>query len=345
MLFFRSASPETDPSGLLRLRDGLYAPDLLITAVAHLDLFNLLVEGPLDLNHVCSRLGIAARPADVMMTLFTALGLTEKERDGYALTLLGREFLTAGSPWDLSPYLASLKERPICRDILGVLRSDRPFGWANRQEQDAWARAMQNEPFASAFTAAMDSRGAYLAPAMARALDCSGQRRLLDIAGGSGIYACAMATEHPHLRAAVFEKPPVDAVTRRAIDRFGLGDRVEVVAGDMFTDDLPEGFDLHLYSNVLHDWGENTVEELLRKSFAALPPGARLLIHDAHLQADKSGPLEVAEYSVLLMLASEGKCYSVGEMEQMLRSVGFQAIRHLPTVAFRSLIVADKSAA
>jgi hypothetical protein len=339
-----SVSPGTDPSPLLRLRDGLYAPDLLVTAVAHLDLFNRLAAGPLDLKGVCSTLGIASRPADVMLTLFIAMGLVERQRDGYALTQLAREFLTSGSLRDLSPYFASLKERPICHDILQVLRSDRPFGWANKREQNEWARAMEDERFASAFTAAMDSRGAYLAPAMARALECSGRRRLLDIAGGSGIYACAAVTEHPHLQAAVLEKPPVDRVTRRAIDRFGLGERVAVVAGDMFADELPRGFDLHLYSNVLHDWGEQTVIGLLRKSFAALPAGGSLVIHDAHLRTDKSGPLEVAEYSALLMLASEGRCYAVGEVEEMMRSIGFGEVEHVPTVAFRSLIFADKPA-
>ena len=49
---------------------------------------------------------------------------------------------------------------------------------------------------------------------MAQKLDCSGHHRLLDIAGGSGIYACALVARHPHLRAAVLEKPPVDAITR-----------------------------------------------------------------------------------------------------------------------------------
>mgnify|MGYP002749837560 CR=1 FL=1 len=335
-------SPTTDPSALLRSREGLYAPDLLATAAAHLDLFNQLAEGPIDLQGVCSKLQIAARPAGVMLTLFIAMDLVEKEEDRYRLTPLSREFLTAGSPWDLSPYLASLKQRPICYDILGVLRSDRPFGWANQKDEQQWAEAMEDDAFAAAFTAAMDSRGAYLAPAMARALPCQGRQRLLDIAGGSGIYACAAVAEHPGLQAAVLEKPPVDRVTRRTIGRYGMSERVAVIAGDMFADDLPAGFDLHLFSNVLHDWGEATVAGLLQKSKNALPAGGKLVIHDAHLDADECGPLEVAEYSVLLMLASQGRCYSVGELGRMLESIGFENVETIPTVAFRSLVVADK---
>ena len=201
---------------------------------------------------------------------------------------------------------------------------------------------MEREDFAQAFTASMDSRGAYLAPAMAKALNCENHRRLLDIAGGSGIYACAVVTEHPHVEAVILEKPPVDKAARLAISRRDLSERVSVVAGDMFEDPLPMGFDVHLYSHVLHDWGEKDAHTLLQKSFDALPAGGLVAIHDAHLWADKTGPLEVAEYSVLLMLSTQGKCYSIGEMERILEEFGFVDVTHLPTVAYRSLILARK---
>ncbi len=118
--------------------------------------------------------------------------------------------------------------------------------------------------------------------------------------------------------------------------------RVAVIAGDMFQDALPPGFDLHLYSHVLHDWDEVAVQTLLQKTFAALPPGGLVAIHDAHLQADKRGPLAVAEYSVLLMLSTQGKCYSFGELQGMLETIGFTGSQYLPTAADRSLILAQK---
>ena len=61
--------PATDPIELLRARDGLYADDLLVAAVAHLDLFSSLAEDPCDLAELARRLGVAGRPAGVMCTL------------------------------------------------------------------------------------------------------------------------------------------------------------------------------------------------------------------------------------------------------------------------------------
>ena len=112
----------------------------------------------------------------------------------------------------------------------------------------------------------------------------------------------------------------------------------------MFSDPLPRGHDVHLYSNVLHDWDTDKVRPLLAASFAALSPGGLLAIHDCHLDADKAGPLPVAAYSALLMSVTEGKCYSVAEMETLLAAAGFHSVQLSPTVVDRSVITAVKPA-
>jgi SAM-dependent methyltransferase len=201
---------------------------------------------------------------------------------------------------------------------------------------------MEEPAFARSFTAAMDCRGVFLGRALAQTFDWRPCKRLLDIAGGSGIYACCVVAAHLHVRAAVFEKPPVDKVAAAAIAERGFSNQVSVIAGDMFRDALPAGYDIHLISNVLHDWDVPIVRQLLASSFTALPPGGVLVVHDAHLNAEKTGPLHVAEYSALLMHSTEGKCYSIGEMEDYLRGAGFAEMNFKPTAAARSIITARK---
>ena len=337
-----TSQPGTDPTPIYRYRDGLYAADLLATALVWLDLFTWLNEHPSDRGGVCRALDIRERPTDVMLTLFVAMGFLREANGTFSLTDLAREHLVKTSPWFIGPYYASLKDRPVCKDFLGVLRSDKPANWGSLKGEKEWARAMEEEAFADPFTAAMDCRGVYLGQAVARALDLAGRRELLDIAGGSGIYACCIVAHHRHVRATVFEKPPVDRVARRAIEGRGFGDRVSVAAGDMFSGPLPGGFDVHLISNVLHDWDVPVVKQLLAASFRALATDGMLVIHDAHLQPDKSGPLPVAAYSAMLMHSTEGRCYSVSEMEEYLGEAGFGGIKWIPTAADRSVITARK---
>lgn len=342
MPFDLTQLPGTDPTSIYRYRDGLYASDLLTVAVSHLDLFTWLADNPSDKAAICRKFDLRERPADVMLTLLSAMGLLRTEGEVFYLTEMAREHLVTSSPWCVGPYFASIKERPVCMDMVQVLRTGRATNWASLKDHAAWAKAMEHETFAKQFTAAMDCRGALLGPALAKNLDVPSHRHLLDIAGGSGVYSCAIIARHTHLRATVLERPPVDGIARKAIAERGFENRIDVAVADMFTDAFPADCDVHLFSNVLHDWDKNLVQQLLKKSFAALPTGGVIIIHDAHINAAKSGPLPVAAYSALLMTITEGKCYSEKEMADYLQEAGFSAVTHRPTVADRSVITARK---
>lgn len=335
-----TASPATDPLSIYRYRDGLYAVDL-ITAALSLDFFTWLAAHPSTLEEICTHHGFKERPADVMMTLFASNGWVHQESAIFHLTPTACEHLCSGSEWFLGPYYASLHDRPIARDYLEVLRSGKPAGWSGDKAAFDWHQAMEQEDFARSFTAAMDCRGRYLAQALAKKLDLTGRTRLLDIGAGSGIYACSIAAQHPHLQAVVFDQAPVDRIAGKLITERGCADRVTVTTGNMF-DGLPTGCDVHLYSNVLHDWDVQEVRQLLALSHATLPPGGLLIIHDAIINPDKTGPLHVAEYSCLLMHSTQGKCYSTAEYATLLTEAGYLPGEYTDTVVGRGFMTAKK---
>ena len=342
-MFDLRTAPQTNPVDVYRVRDGIYASDMLLTAIVHLDLFSWLAKNPATRDDVCRAFETTGRPTDVMLTLFAAMGLVEERQGTFHLTMTASEHLVKSSPWFLGPYYESLKNRPVALDLLKVLRTGKPANWGSQKAEKDWHKAMETEEFAAQFTAAMDCRGVYLAQAVAKAVDLSGRRRVLDIAGGSGIYACSLVTQYPALSATVLEKPPVDRIAARAIGDRGCSTRVNTVAADMLAGPLPADADVHLFSNVLHDWDEPVVRQLLVKSFEALPPGGLIVIHDAFLNAAKNGPLHVAEYSVLLMHSCEGRCYSTGEMERYLVDAGFRDAAYRDTAAARGVMTATRS--
>lgn len=334
--------PKTDPLEIYRYRDGLYAVDLLTAAVVHLDFFTWLANNPATPSDICAHFGTAERPTDVMLTLFTANGFITLRDGMFHVTETGREHLSGGSPWNLAPYYASLKDRPVAKDFLVVLKTDRPANWGGASDGFDWHKAMETQAFANSFTAAMDCRGIHLGQALASRLDLRGRTRLLDIGGGSGIYACAIAARHPQLLATVLDQRPVDRIAAKLIDQRGFSGRIAVRAGDMFRDPLPQDCDVHLYSNVLHDWGVAEVRRLVALSYNALPRGGMLVIHDAFINADKSGPLPVAAYSALLMHSTQGKCYSTREYQGFLTEAGFREFQFMTTAADRGALIAHK---
>jgi hypothetical protein len=84
------------------------------------------------------------------------------------------------------------------------------------------------------------------------------------------------------------------------------------------------------------------VRQLLSASFVALEPGGSLVDHDTHINATKTGPLPVAEYSVLLMHSTPGKCWSLDELGAFLEETGFVEVDCRPTAADRTAIIARR---
>ena len=339
-------APRTDPSSLYRFRDELYAPDMLISALNGIDFFSWIAEHPGTVDDIARHFSMQSRPVDVMTTLLAAMGLLERDGEVLRATDLAREHLVSSSPWFLGPYFPKVTDRPMASDLIQVMRTGTPGAFAGRQNLGDWHRAMENETFAEEFLAAMDCRGVLSAQVLARNLPASlkgSRRRLLDIAGGSGIYACGLVTHFPEWRASVLEKPPVDRVARRLIEKRGFAERVDVVSSDMLQDPLPGGYDVHLFSNVLHDWDVDVVRRLLAASSRALQPGGEIIVHDAFLNAEKTGPLKIASYSVMLMQTTQGRCYSVSEMDGWLQEAGFGKATVVESAVGRSALVARRA--
>jgi len=334
--------PKTSPELIFKLRESAFANDLFITAVSYFDFFNFLKKHPSDFNSISDSLNIKKRPLDVMLTLFKAYGFIVEKDNKYHLSDISDNYLTGGSSFDLSSYVSSLKDSPVCSEMKKVLLTGKPANWAAGKNTKQWADSMESDEFAESFTAGMNSRGAYLAKGILNAIDLKKYNKILDIGGASGIYSITLLINYPDLNAAVLEKPPVDKLAQYTINKFDLNKRMNVISGNMFEDNFPGGYDVHFISHVLHDWDFNEVKCILNNSYENLEPGGIVIIHDAHINDTKTGPVSVAEYSVLLVFLSEGKCYSTSEMKQILEEIGFEDIQYRPTILNRSIITGIK---
>src|SRR5436853_55848 len=72
----------------------------------------------------------------------------------------------------------------------------------------------------------------------------------LDLGGGPGSYAIALAKRYPRLKGVVMDQNV--AIARQLIRKSGLEARLKVKAGSILTDALGSGYDAVLISNVLH---------------------------------------------------------------------------------------------
>ena len=336
--------PATDPAQILRYRDRQYAAELLAAAIVHLDLFSWLKENAgVSTEALRTHFDFAERPADVLLTLCRANGFIVTHDDQHSLTALAEEFLCGDSPWNLRPYYTPIQDTQITQDFLTVLRTGKPANWQAQEEGSDWHASMLDEDFARGFTELMNCRGLAFGQKLAAALEpqLASKKRLLDVGGGSGIYASTMLAAQPQLTGAVLEQPPVDAIAREEIAQHGLQKRLEVISTDMFESNWP-ACDVLLLSNVLHDWDVPEVRTLCAKAAGALETGGLLIIHEAFIRDDKTGPLPIAEYSALLMNICQGKCYTPAEYGGILAELDFKVGPYMDTIADRGYMTAVK---
>ena len=109
----------------------------------------------------------------------------------------------------------------------------------------------------------------------------------------------------------------------------------------MFTVNWPK-CDVLLLSNVLHDWDFLEVRTLLEKAGQSLSTDGLLVIHEAFINDDKTGPLPVAEYSAMLMYVTQGKCYTPAEYGEILVESGFEVGEYQDTIGDRGFMTAVK---
>ena len=67
-----------------------------------------------------------------------------------------------------------------------------------------------------------------------------------------------------------------------------------------------------------------------------------IVVHDRHLNREKTGPLRIAAHSVFLMAGTAGRYYSIGEIEDFLAAAGFIGFGYRDIVLDYSIITARK---
>ena len=148
---------------------------------------------------------------------------------------------------------------------------------------------------------------------------------MLDVGGASGTYIMAFLKRAPHMTATLFDLPEVVEMARNRITESGFIDRVQLVAGDYNTDELPNGHDLVLLSAIIHINDREGNGRLYSKIYAALAPGGTILIRDYFLDSTRTIPRNGAIFAVNMLAATTGgTSYTFEEVREDLATSGLQ---------------------
>ncbi|NOZ59797.1 MAG: hypothetical protein GXO66_09545 [Euryarchaeota archaeon] len=288
-----------------------YREAKVLLAAASYRLFDHLEE-PRSAAELAPRLKADPWALELLLNALVALGFLEKSGGRYR-----------NSP-EASRYLVSSGE-----EYLGhwLRHADRGFKkWAKLEE--AIFKREPEEESRLEFLLALDSMARRRAEELAEAVNLSGRRSLVDLGGGSGAYAIALARRY-RLDATIVELPDTADATREILRRRGARD-IRVLEADFLRDDFGRGYDAALVSNIVHFLSEAKNRLLFRRVYDALAEEGVVIVHDYILDDSRTSPKEAAVFALHMLLSSEGgRTYSWSEVEAWLREAGFKSFQRI----------------
>jgi hypothetical protein len=190
------------------------------------------------------------------------------------------------------------------------------------------------------FHRAMTTMSAMAIHAVLEVYDFSSFSTIVDVAGGHGYVICEILRKHPNLKGILFDLPDVVPGGDDRIRQVALNSRCRTAAGDFFKS-IPEGGDLYLMKNIIHDWAEDRALTILGNCRAALhgkPDGRLVLLELVVPPGDVPHMSKIIDIEMLFFPG--GRERTEQEYAELFAKAGFRLTRVVPTKSPYSLIEA-----
>lgn len=325
-----------DRQQILEMAGGFQAA-CVIGAAAELNLFTILEQQSMSADELAERLGSDRRATGVLLDAVAALQLLDKQSGRYSVPPEIRPWLVETSPESILPMI---------RHRINVLRGWSQLAWVTKAGMPCPRPASIRgaEADRAAFVAAMHVVSDPVADQLVDRIEPPPFAHLLDVGGASGTWTLAFLRAVGAAKATIFDLPDAIAQARERIATSGFADRVELVAGDFYRDDLPTGADFAWVSAIAHQHSRRRNRQLFAKVHAALQPGGRIAVRDVVMESSRTQPLPGALFAVNMLVNTEsGGTYTFEELAEDLQAAGFAdpqlRVKH---EAMNSVIVATK---
>jgi SAM-dependent methyltransferase len=309
---------------------------IFLTA-AELDVFTILVKNPMSAREIADTIQVTLRGITILLNALVPMGLLEKKDDTYYCPAEVAPFLSKDSPASIMPMIMlNIGGWNRWSDLTEIVRH------GSQKTRPAIFDSDENQQ--ETFIAAMHTIAYRIAPAIVASIKPGKAKKLLDIGGASGSYTQAFLEASPDMLAILFDLPPVVNIAKKRLADAGLLDRITLVAGDFYKDELPSGCDLALLSAIIHQNSPEQNIELYGKIYRALQKGGRLVIRDHVMNPDHTHPVSGAFFAVNMLVGTpEGSTYTFNEISDGLNKAGFKNIKLIqPDEQMNGLVEAFK---
>lgn len=331
-----------DPTIVLDLLEAFRRSKVMFAAV-ELGVFDCL-KRPMSLETLSSTLGCDTVAMRDLLDSCVAMGLLQRNDSLYANTATASTYLTQDSDRRMTGYIhySNRVMWKMWANLEDAIREG-SHRWKQTFDFDGpiFSHFFRTEEAMHEFLMGMHGFGMITSPRVVNAFDLSRFGVIADLGGATGHLAIAACLRYPNMRGVVFDLPHALELARSIVGNSAVGERIDVVGGDFFADELPTA-DLYALGRIVHDWSEPKIRKLLQRIYDALPSGGGLLIGEKILWEDRTGPRWALMQSLNMIVCTEGRERTLAEYGELLTSVGFKNVSGFRTDVPLDAILAIK---
>ena len=324
---------------VLELLTGAWTAQGIYVAVK-LGIPDELAKGPLPADEVARRVGADPGAVYRLMRALASKGVLRHRPDGkFKLTPIGKALRTGtpGSVRDMALFLGHPLRWEDWGNLLYSVHTGEPS--VDKLRGMPFFEDVKTETdLAEAFNNAMTAGSEFAIYVVLAAYDFSGYRKLVDVGGGHGRLLSMILAKAAPARGVLFDLPAVVDGAGPELQKAGVAQRCEVVAGSFF-DSVPAGADAYLMKAILHDWNDDDAVKILGNIRGAIAPDGKLLLLESVLPERSSSDIGLLIDLEMLVVVG-GKERTHAEWANLLGRAGFRLNRVVHTATPVSIIEA-----
>ena len=338
---------QLDPSYIMQTATAFWASKVLLTAV-EFDLFSTLGDESMTASQLGDRFDIHPRGRFDFLDALVALKFLDRDGDGpdglYKNTPETSAFLNKASP----SYIGGLPEMLNARlfgfwnNLGSALKTGEPQSEVKTHGKPIFEELYASESRLGTFLESMTGFQFANFQLLAETFDFSRYDSVSDIGGALALLSRTVASRHSHLSLSTFDLPPVAPLAQKHVDAAGMTDRITVVSGDFFEDELPKA-DVITMGNILHDWNLRKKKILIEKAYDALPNGgAFIAIENLIDDARRENAFGLLMSLNMLIEFGDAFDYTAENFRNWCMEAGFSHFEVIPLAGPTSAAVAYK---
>jgi hypothetical protein len=297
----------------------------------HLDVFTELASGPKTCQELAETIGVPINRIVTLMTALNGVGLVAHEDNRYSNSPGAEAFLSRTSKYEFGDYLRYQIDQQMY-PFLGQL-NEVLDGSLNSDAVDSYQHWMSDPEQAALYSNAQHAGSLGPGLTIARTVDLSGAKSLLDVGGGTGAMTIRLLEANPELTSTIIDFPNVSEIGWRFITEADMTNRVRYIPSNALTVEWPTEQDAILMSYLFSGIPGGEVPRLVRYAFDCLAPGGKIMVHDFMVEDDRTGPVMAALWQLQHMaFTPEARSVTAGWLKAEMEKVGFVDVQDEQTI-------------